>query len=72
MFSDIKPETVKMWLWERSSIKVVLKEINYTEKNTAIKVLHLLLACPFYKAAGQEINAIRGQKVENAVNGVSF
>ena len=29
-------------------------------------------ACPFYKAAGQEINAIRGQKVENAVNGVSF
>lgn len=40
-------------------------------KNTAIKVLHFLLACPFYKAAGQEINVIRGQKVENAVNAIS-
>lgn len=72
MFSDIKntPERVRMWLWESSSIKVVLKEINYAEKNT-IKVLHFLHACPFYKAAGQEINVIRGQKVENVVNGIS-
>lgn len=40
-------------------------------KNNAIKVLHFLLACPCCKAAGQEIDVIRGQKVENAVNGMS-
>lgn len=49
MFSDIKPETLKMWLWKRSSIKVVLREINYTRNPTAIKVLHLSLPVPSTK-----------------------
>lgn len=41
------------------------------EKNTAIKILHFLLACLFYKAAGQEINVTSCQ-VKNTVNGMCF
>lgn len=60
-----------MWLWERGSQKLYLKEIKYTEKTILSKFFTSWFACPFYKAAGQEIKAVPRQ-VENAVNGICF
>ena len=72
MFSEIKHQIAKKKKKKKSDSgkeaqKFSRRGYKIHRKNTAIKVFHFLLCCPFYKVSGQEISEVCRQ-TENAIH----